>query len=162
MLEVTGVSKLPDAWYPTRAFIAFDPAADVGPGEPYLLEPNTTTFVDAEGLTGRKPTGNRRDHATIGASVVVSVSVAPAPEVTTGRAALVEQAGCRARLRGNPRAAQELFVGLDDERQRTVPVGLLADQTSSPATVGFATAPAGFRPGAGYRRGRRSTRRPCP
>ncbi|MFN8062329.1 MAG: hypothetical protein U0Q12_24470 [Vicinamibacterales bacterium] len=89
MLEVTGVSKLPDVRYPTRAFIAFDPAADVGPGEPYLLEPNTTTFVDV--ILDRQETDKLLVIRDYRRTVVVSVS-APAPEVTTGRAALVEQA----------------------------------------------------------------------
>jgi hypothetical protein len=46
MLEITGASSLPDVRYETSRFVAFDPKADLAPGEPTLLKPNTTTLVD--------------------------------------------------------------------------------------------------------------------
>ncbi len=46
MVEITGSSPLPDVYYKTSRFVAFDPKADVAAGEPVLLKPNTTTLVD--------------------------------------------------------------------------------------------------------------------
>jgi hypothetical protein len=46
MVEITGVCSLPDVSYRTSTFVAFDPAAPPVPGEPSLLFPNTTTFID--------------------------------------------------------------------------------------------------------------------
>jgi hypothetical protein len=46
MLEITGTSTLPDVRYEKSQFIAFDPKTDRAPGEPKLLESNTTTLVD--------------------------------------------------------------------------------------------------------------------
>lgn len=46
MLEITGTSTLPDVRYEKSQFVAFDPKADRAPGEPKLLESNTTTLVD--------------------------------------------------------------------------------------------------------------------
>jgi hypothetical protein len=46
MLEITGSSPLPDVRYQRSQYVAFDPKADLAPGEPKLLQPNTTTLVD--------------------------------------------------------------------------------------------------------------------
>jgi hypothetical protein len=46
VLEVTGVSPLPDVRYQVSAVDAYDPAAPATNGEPALLYPNTTTFID--------------------------------------------------------------------------------------------------------------------
>ncbi|MGE3508428.1 MAG: esterase/lipase family protein [Vicinamibacterales bacterium] len=46
MLEITGTSALPDVRYQRSQYVAFDPKADLAPGEPKLLHPNTTTLVD--------------------------------------------------------------------------------------------------------------------
>jgi hypothetical protein len=46
MLEITGASALPDVQYKPSRFVAFDPKADLAPGEPTLVHPNTTTLVD--------------------------------------------------------------------------------------------------------------------
>jgi len=46
MLEITGVSALPDVRYELSQFVAFDPKAPLKAGEPILLRPNTTTLVD--------------------------------------------------------------------------------------------------------------------
>jgi hypothetical protein len=46
MLEITGSSSFPDVRYEKSQFVAFDPNADLAPGEPTLLKANTTTLVD--------------------------------------------------------------------------------------------------------------------
>jgi hypothetical protein len=45
VLEITGVSPLPDVRYVTSRFVVFDPAAPRG-DEPSLLFPNTTTLIN--------------------------------------------------------------------------------------------------------------------
>ena len=46
MIEISGASPLPDVRYELSRFVAFDPKAELKPGEPMLLQPNTTTLVD--------------------------------------------------------------------------------------------------------------------
>ena len=46
MIEINGVSTLPDVHYAVSRFVAFDPKGHREPGEPWLLRPNTTTLVD--------------------------------------------------------------------------------------------------------------------
>lgn len=46
MIEVTGQSTLPDVRFALHRAVAFDPAAPLADGEPMLLSPNTTTFID--------------------------------------------------------------------------------------------------------------------
>jgi hypothetical protein len=46
VVEVSGVSSCPDVHYEPSTFIAFDPKEPLVPGQPTLLFPNTTTFVD--------------------------------------------------------------------------------------------------------------------
>lgn len=46
LLDITGVSHLPDVCYHVSTHVAYDPAAAVTAGEPTLLCANTTTLVD--------------------------------------------------------------------------------------------------------------------
>jgi hypothetical protein len=87
VLEVTGVSALPDVRYMKSTFLAYDPAAP-SKGEPDLLFPNTTTLVDV--ILNRTQT----DRLAVitgakGAIVVTAVTAAEPPPQKTGRAALV-------------------------------------------------------------------------
>jgi pimeloyl-ACP methyl ester carboxylesterase len=87
ILEVTGVSVLPDVRYMKSAFVAYDPAAPPT-DDPYLLCPNTTTLVDV--ILNRTQT----DRLAVitgptGAIVVTAVTAAEPPETKTGRAALI-------------------------------------------------------------------------
>jgi pimeloyl-ACP methyl ester carboxylesterase len=86
ILEVTGVSALPDVRYMKSAFIAYDPLAPPK-SEPDLLYPNTTTLVDV--ILNRAQTDKL---AVItgprGAVVVSAVTAAEPPAEKTGRAAL--------------------------------------------------------------------------
>ena len=87
VLEVTGVSPLPDVRYETSRFVAFDPAVPLQPGEPALLTPNTTTLVDV--VLNRMQTDRL---LTISGGGPVAESVVPAAAVETprtGRAALI-------------------------------------------------------------------------
>jgi hypothetical protein len=87
ILEVTGVSALPDVRYMKSAFIAYDPLAPPK-SEPDLLYPNTTTLVDV--ILNRAQTDKL---AVItgprGAVVVSAVTAAEPPAEKTGRAALI-------------------------------------------------------------------------
>ena len=84
VLEVTGVSPLPDVKYLTSRFVAFDPSASAKPGEPHLLFPNTTTLVDV--ILNRVQTD--RLLVITGGGVVAAAAAAP-KEGRSGRAALV-------------------------------------------------------------------------
>ena len=87
VLEVTGVSPLPDVRYMKSTFVAYDPAAP-STGDPDLLFPNTTTLVDV--ILNRTQT----DRLAVitgptGAVVVTAVTTAEPSLEKTGRAALV-------------------------------------------------------------------------
>jgi pimeloyl-ACP methyl ester carboxylesterase len=82
MLEVTGVSSLPDVRYQTSRFVAYDPAAPPT-GDPDLLFPNTTTLVDV--ILNRMQT-DRLAVITSGAAAPAAPALAGPP---TGRAALI-------------------------------------------------------------------------
>jgi len=84
VLEVTGVSPLPDVKYETSRFVAFDPSAKAHPGEPDLLFPNTTTLIDV--ILNRKQT-DRLLSITGGAPIAAAAPAAPKTE-RSGRAAL--------------------------------------------------------------------------
>jgi hypothetical protein len=95
-LEVTGVSPLPDVRYETHTFTAYDPGANLGPDEPLLLEPNTTTLVDV--ILNRLQTDKL---ATISPGRTIAAAPAGAPaspaaapeDGLTGRAALIHGSG---------------------------------------------------------------------
>jgi hypothetical protein len=88
ILEVTGVSPLPDVRYDTSRFVAFDPAVPLGENEPALLEPNSTTLVNV--ILNRTQT-DRLATITDGRPVADPGERTPATKTeTTGRAALVE------------------------------------------------------------------------
>lgn len=87
VLEVTGVSPLPDVKYETSRFVAFDPAVPPKPGEPGLLFPNTTTLVDV--ILNRMQTDRLLAITDGSAMPAAAAAAAPAPKaVRTGRAAL--------------------------------------------------------------------------
>lgn len=86
MLEITGASTLPDVRYERSQFLAFDPAADRAPGEPMLLQPNTTTLVDV--VLNRR----QADQLLVIKDCQLTVVVEEAPtalEPLSGRAQLV-------------------------------------------------------------------------
>jgi pimeloyl-ACP methyl ester carboxylesterase len=85
ILEVTGVSPLPDVRYETNRFVAFDPAVPPAPGEPTLLFPNTTTLVHV--ILNRMQTDRLAVITGTGLTAAVAVDK---PTHKTGRAALVE------------------------------------------------------------------------
>jgi hypothetical protein len=86
MLEITGASTLPDVQYKASRFVAFDPKADLAPGEPTLLHPNTTTLVDV--VLNRR----QADRLLVIKDCTLTVVVESAPaarEQPSGRAELV-------------------------------------------------------------------------
>jgi hypothetical protein len=86
MVEVTGSSSLPDVNYNTSRFVAFDPKATLTAGEPSLLKPNTTTFVDV--ILNRRQSDRLlviRDYDR----VIVIEAQEGASDQPTGRAELV-------------------------------------------------------------------------
>jgi pimeloyl-ACP methyl ester carboxylesterase len=87
VLEVTGVSALPDVRYMKSTFVAYDPAAP-SKGEPDLLFPNTTTLVDV--ILNRTQTDRLAVITGPTGAVIVSAVTAPEPpKEKTGRAALI-------------------------------------------------------------------------
>jgi pimeloyl-ACP methyl ester carboxylesterase len=88
MLEVTGVSALPDVRYMKSTFVAYDPLAP-SKGEPDLLYPNTTTLVDV--ILNRTQTDRLAviTGPTGAVVVVAAVSATEPPPGKTGRAALI-------------------------------------------------------------------------
>jgi len=90
VLEITGVSPLPDVRYVTSRFVAYDPAAP-RPDEPSLLFPNTTTLINV---------ALNRMQTTRLLSIfppTANVPLAVATELPlTGRAKLVAEANKRA------------------------------------------------------------------
>ena len=87
ILEVTGVSALPDVRYMKSTFVAYDPGAP-STGDPDLLFPNTTTLVDV--ILNRTQTDKLAVITGSGGVVVVTaVTAAEPPAEKTGRAALV-------------------------------------------------------------------------
>lgn len=89
VLEITGVSPLPDVRYVTSRFVAYDPAA-LRDGEPSLLFPNTTTLINV--ALNRMQTPRLLSIFPEAANVPLAV----APELpATGRAKLIEQAAAR-------------------------------------------------------------------
>jgi hypothetical protein len=90
VLEVTGVSALPDVRYETSRFVAFDPGVALGPGEPALLFPNTTTLVDV--VLNRIQTNRLLTISGVVPERVAAAAIAPGTtRERTGRAALVRQ-----------------------------------------------------------------------
>ena len=89
VLEVTGVSSLPDVRYMKSTFVAYDPDPAVQrTSDPDLLYPNTTTLVDV--ILNRSQT----DRLAVitgptGVVVVTAVTAAEPPAEKTGRAALI-------------------------------------------------------------------------
>ena len=92
VLEVTGVSALPDVKYMKSTFVAYDPAAPAT-GDPDLLFPNTTTLVDV--ILNRTQTDKLAVITGPAGTVVVTAVTAPEPPAEkTGRAALIpDQSG---------------------------------------------------------------------
>jgi hypothetical protein len=87
VLEITGVSTLPDVRYIKSAFVAYDPLAP-RTGEPDLLYPNTTTLIDV--ILNRTQTDKLAVITGPGGVVVVRAVTAPEPTLEkTGRAALI-------------------------------------------------------------------------
>jgi hypothetical protein len=87
VLEVTGVSALPDVRYMKSTFVAYDPAAP-STGDPDLLFPNTTTLVDV--ILNRTQTDKLAVITGPTGTVVVAAVTAPEPPAEkTGRAALI-------------------------------------------------------------------------
>lgn len=86
MLEITGSSSLPDVRYETSRFVAFDPQADLQPGEPKLLQPNTTTLVDV--VLNRRQTDQLLVIKDNNLTVIVEAREVRV-EVLSGRAELV-------------------------------------------------------------------------
>ena len=86
MLEINGASSLPDVHYETSRFVAFDPKADLAPGEPWLLRPNTTTLVDV--VLNRRQADQLLVIKDCSLTVVVE-SAEVAAEPLSGRAELV-------------------------------------------------------------------------
>lgn len=86
MLEINGASSLPDVHYNLSQFVAFDPQADRAPGEPMLLQPNTTTLVDV--VLNRR----QRDQLLVIKNSSLAIVVErerPTVESLSGRAELV-------------------------------------------------------------------------
>ena len=87
VIEVTGVSALPDVRYMKSTFVAYDPLAPPT-GEPDLLYPNTTTLVDV--ILNRTQTDRLAVITGPTGTVVVSaVTSTEPPAEKTGRAALI-------------------------------------------------------------------------
>jgi hypothetical protein len=86
MLEITGASALPDVRYELSRFVAFDPKAALAPGEPDLLQPNTTTLVDV--VLNRRQ-ADRLLVIKDSTLTVVIETAAVAVEQPTGRAELI-------------------------------------------------------------------------
>jgi hypothetical protein len=87
VLEVTGVSALPDVKYMKSTFVAYDPSAPPT-GDPDLLFPNTTTLVDV--ILNRTQTDKLAVITGPTGTVVVTAVTAPEPSAEkTGRAALI-------------------------------------------------------------------------
>ena len=88
MLEITGVSSLPDVSYHVSSFVAYDPEREIPPGEPILLCENTTTLIDI--ILNRRQTDKLLVVKDGGLNPIVIVAAeAPALRPLTGRAALV-------------------------------------------------------------------------
>jgi hypothetical protein len=88
VLEITGVSKLPDVRYEVSAYDAFDPARPPAAGEPALLSENTTTLVDV--VLNRRQTDRLLQVKDSRLNAIGIATAAPAPAVArTGRAVLV-------------------------------------------------------------------------
>jgi hypothetical protein len=88
MLEITGVSPLPDVLYEKSRYPAFDPRKPLVPNEPTLLFPNTTTMVDV--ILNRMQTDNLLVVKDAQLVVVSQLAVREATE-PTGRATLVSR-----------------------------------------------------------------------
>jgi hypothetical protein len=87
VLEVTGVSSLPDVRYMKSTFVAYDPLAPLT-NDPDLLFPNTTTLVDV--ILNRTQTDRLAVITGPTGAVIVSAVTAPEPPAQkTGRAALI-------------------------------------------------------------------------
>jgi hypothetical protein len=87
ILEVTGISALPDVRYMKSTFVAYDPSAPPK-DEPDLLYPNTTTLVDV--ILNRTQTDKLAViTGPTGAVVVTAVTASEPPAEKTGRAAIV-------------------------------------------------------------------------
>ena len=87
MLEITGASPLPDVQYEKSRYPAFDPRKPLGPNEPTLLFPNTTTMVDV--ILNRMQTDNLLVVKDAQLIVVSQVAVVRGAAEPTGRATLV-------------------------------------------------------------------------
>ncbi len=97
MLEITGVSSLPDVAYQRGTHVAYDPARPVPAGEPTLLCANTTTLVNV--VLNRRQTDKLLE-VKDGRLNAIPV-VAPARAASrTGRAVIADPA--RARGEGAP------------------------------------------------------------
>ena len=90
MVEITGASALPDVRYEMSRFVAFDPAADLKPGEPMLLNPNTTTLVDV--VLNRRQADRLLVIKDCTLTVVVETA-APVAAQPSGRAELIGPKG---------------------------------------------------------------------
>jgi hypothetical protein len=89
VLEITGISPLPDVRYVTSRFIAYDPAAQAWEG-PSLMYPNTTTLINV--ALNRMQTDRLLSIDPPAASVTVK-DAADLP--LSGRAKLVAKAASR-------------------------------------------------------------------
>ena len=88
MLEITGASPLPDVRYEKSRYPAFDPKQPLGPDEPALLFPNTTTLVDV--ILNRMQTDNLLVVKDCKLVVVAQIATRAAEE-PSGRATLVSR-----------------------------------------------------------------------
>jgi hypothetical protein len=89
MLEITGASPVPDVRYETSRYVAFDPHAPLGPDEPFLLFPNTTTLVDV--VLNRIQSDKLLVVKDSRLQVISAPSVARVATAPTGRAELMPQ-----------------------------------------------------------------------
>jgi len=89
VVEITGVSNLPDVRYVVSTYDAYDPAQPLATGEPTLLCENTTTLVDV--VLNRIQTDKLLEVKDGGLQSIAIAAAATAPNAPapTGRAAVV-------------------------------------------------------------------------
>jgi hypothetical protein len=87
MLEISGVSSLPDVSYHVSSYVAYDPEREIPEGEPYLLCANTTTLVDV--ILNRRQTDKLLVIKDGGLQAIVVTVEVTEERPLTGRAAIV-------------------------------------------------------------------------
>lgn len=92
VIEITGVSNLPDVRYVVSRYDAYDPSQPLAAGEPILLCENTTTLVDV--VLNRMQTDKLLEvkDGRLRSITVAAAPQAAAPRAPTGRAAVVAAA----------------------------------------------------------------------